>query len=395
MITMKIVFLTQNYPPTICGVGDHTYHLAQAMIEKGVEVHVICGAHQKVVQQDNVEVYPIVNQWNTEGMKIVLEQVKNIQRDWFIVQYVPHGFHDKGLPYILVSLYRAVSKLDVSILTIFHEVKIRPETAVKTRLISYLQGQIAYKLANISQKVVTSIDFYDNNLKNLSPKKKSIIPIASNIVPIKVSEGLKKHLKDVYKISADAKIVCTFGDRNISNYLQAFDALVKDYPNLIWLLCGKNSTPSVIWESRSYLRYVGELPANQIYQHLSLGDVFFMPDFVSEEGEGGTCNKSGSLACALSLGIPIVGSKGDMNNKGLVDGENILLTDIRNPKDVYQALESCLDSADLSAKLGRNARLFHDQSLRWAVSAEQFLALMGPSVKRVKTIQELEQIEEI
>ncbi len=390
-MTMKIVFLTRNYPPTICGVGDHTYHLAQAMIQMGVEVHIICSADQKVVQQDNITVYPIVKAWNTEGVTSIVELVKNIQPDWFIGQYVPHTYHPKGLPYILVSLYRAVLKLDVSILTVFHEVKIRPEKAVKTRLMSYLQGQIAYKLANLSEKVVTSIDFYDDNLKSLSAHKKTIIPIASNIIPIKVSDELKEQLKDKYVINPKAKVICTFGDRNISNYLVIFDALVKDYPNLVWLICGKNSTPSVIWESRSYLRYVGAMSGEQIYQHLSLGDVFFMPDPVSEEGEGGTCNKSGSLACALSLGIPIVGSKGDMNNKLLVDGQNILLADIRNPKDVYQALKSCLDSAELSAKLGRNARLFHNKSLRWSVSAEQFLTLMYPSVKRMNIPQKQEQ----
>ncbi len=380
---MKIVFLTRNYPPTICGVGDHTYHLAQALMGQGVEVHVICSADQKVIQQDDIKVYPVVNQWNTEGVLSVVHLLKNIQPDWFIVQYVPHAFHPKGLPYVLVSLYRAVSRLDISILTIFHEVKIRPEKGAKTRLMSFLQGRIAYKLSNMSQKVVTSIDFYDNNLKKLPHHKKTIIPIASNITPVKVSDVLKKQLKDRYQIDNDAKIICTFGDRQVLAYLPVFDRLVKEYPNLVWLLCGKNSTPPSVLASRNYIHYVGEMSAKRIYQHLSLGNVFFMPDPVSAEGEGGTCNKSGSLACALSLGIPIVGSKGDMNNKLLVHGENILLTDIRNETAIYESFKSCLDSERLSEHLGRNARLFHDQSLRWTVSAEKFLKLIYPSVSHV------------
>lgn len=394
-MTMKIVFLTQNYPPTICGVGDHTYHLAQAMIAQGVEVHVICSADQKVMQQDNLKVYPIVKQWNTEGVVSVAQLLKNIQPDWFIVQYVPHAYHPKGLPHVLVPLYRSVSRLDISILTVFHEVKIRPEKALKTRLMSFLQGRIAYKLANMSEKVVTSIDFYDDNLKKLPQTKKTIIPIASNIIPIKVSDTFKKQLKERYQIDQNAKIICTFGDRNIAGYLPIFDALIKDYPNLIWLLCGKNSTSAAIWESRNYLRYVGKMSSDRIYQHLSLGNIFFMPDTVSEQGEGGTCNKSGSLACALSLGIPIVGSKGDMNNRLLVDGENILLTDIRSTQAVYQSLKSCLDSDSLSQYLGRNARQFYDQSLQWSASAEQFLKLMDPSVNQLKIQREFEFLKEV
>ena len=383
---MKVVFLTRNYPPTICGVGDHTYHLATEMLSKGIKTHVICSADQ-IVQSNDINVYPIVKEWNTEGVGLVVDVLKKIQPHWLIVQYVPHAYHPKGLPFALLSLYRAVSQLNVSILTVFHEVKIRPERAIKTRLISFLQGQLAYKLSNRSSKVVTSIDFYDNNLKKLSADKKTIIPIASNILPIEVSLDVKQNLKEKYKISPDAKVICTFGDRNVSDYVPAFDRLLEDYPNLVWLICGKNKTPSVIWRSRSYFRYVGAMPTEQIYQHLSLGDVFFMPDFVSEEGQGGTCNKSGSLACAMSLGIPIVGSKGDMNNKLLVDGYNILLTDIRNPLAVYDALKLCLETQGLSTYLGHNARQFYEQSLTWTASAEQFLALMDPSVKRVKIPQ--------
>ena len=383
---MKVVFLTRNYPPTICGVGDHTYHLATEMLSKGIKTHVICSADQ-IVQSNDISVYPIVKEWNTEGVGLVVDVLKKIQPHWLIVQYVPHAYHPKGLPFALLSLYRAVSQLNVSILTVFHEVKIRPERAIKTRLISFLQGQLAYKLSNRSSKVVTSIDFYDNNLKKLSADKKTIIPIASNILPIEVSLDVKQNLKEKYKISPDAKVICTFGDRNVSDYVPAFDRLLEDYPNLVWLICGKNKTPSIIWRSRSYFRYVGAMPTEQIYQHLSLGDVFFMPDFVSEEGQGGTCNKSGSLACAMSLGIPIVGSKGDMNNKLLIDGYNILLTDIRNPLAVYDALKLCLETQGLSTYLGHNARQFYEQSLTWTASAEQYLALMDPSVKRVKIPQ--------
>ncbi len=391
---MKVVFLTRNYPPTICGVGDYTYHLATEMLRKGIKTHVICSA-DPIVESNDIPVYPIVKEWNTEGVSLVVDVLKKIQPDWFIIQYVPHAYHPKGLPFVLLALYRALSPLNISILTVFHEVKIRPERAIKTRLISFLQGQLAYELSNRSSKVVTSIDFYDNNLKKLSAEKKAIIPIASNILPIEVSLDVKQNLKEKYKISPDAKVICTFGDRNVSDYVTAFDKLLEEYPNLVWLVCGKNKTPSVIWRSRSYFRYVGAMPAEQIYEHLSLGDVFFMPDFVTEEGQGGTCNKSGSLACAMSLGIPIVGSKGDMNNKLLVDGDNILLTDIRNPLAVYDALKLCLEKQALSASLGHNARQFYEKSLTWAASADQFLALMYPSVKRVKIPQKQVLLKEL
>ena len=376
---MKIVFLTPNYPPTICGVGDHTQRLALEMVKKGIEIHVICSANQTPPPTDSplLTVHPVVKTWNTEGVISILNVVKTIQPDWFITQYVPHSYHQKGLSYILLFLYRQLRQLKTPILTIFHEVKIRPERAFKTRLMSYLQSVIAYKLSNMSAKIVTSIDFYDHNLKDISSDKKTIIPIGSNILPIDVSDLEKQNLRDKYKIEKNAKVVCTFGNRDISSFLPVFDSLSTDYPNLIWLICGKNNTPALVWPSRNYLRYVGSMSADDIYRHLSIGDVFFLPDYLSENGEGGTCNKSGSLACGLSLNIPIIGTKGDMNNQLLQDKENILLVDINDKNAVVNAFKSCFESPNFSRKLGNNARNLYDKQLIWKGLAQQLLEVMG------------------
>ncbi len=382
---MKIVFLTPNYPPTICGVGDHTHRLALEMMEKGVEIHVICSADQMPPPSDSplLTVHPVVKSWNTEGVTSIMDVVKMIQPDWFITQYVPHSYHPKGLSYILLFLYHQLNALKTPILTIFHEVKIRPQTAFKTRLMSYLQGLIGNKLSNMSAKVVTSIDFYDNNLKDIPSDKRTIIPIGSNILPIAVSDFKKQNLKNKYQIDANAKIICTFGNRDISSFLPVFDSLSTDYPNLIWLICGKNNTPSVVWPSRSYLRYVGPMSADDIYRHLALGDVFFLPDYLSINGEGGTCNKSGSLACGLSLNVPIIGTKGDMNNQLLKDKENILLVDINDKNAVINAFKACFESSNLSQKLGNNARELYDNALTWRVLSDAFLATMAFKAEKV------------
>lgn len=378
---MKIVFLTPNFPPTICGVGDHTYRLALEMMEKGIEIHVICSADQTPTPSDSqlLTVHPVVKTWNTEGVTSIVNVVKTIQPDWFITQYVPHSYHPKGLSYILLFLYRQLRQSKTPILTIFHEVKIRPETAFKTRLMSYLQGFIAHKLSNMSAKVVTSIDFYDNNLKDIPSDKKTIIPIGSNVLPIEVSNFDKHNLRKRYQIDTKAKVICTFGNRDVSSFLPIFDSLSTDYPHLIWLICGKNNTPSVVWTSRSYLRYVGPMSADDIYRHLSIGDVFFLPDYLSKNGEGGTCNKSGSLACGLSLNIPIIGTKGDMNNQLLVDKENILLVDINDKNAVVNAFKSCFESPSFSRKLGNNARDLYDKQLIWRGLADKFLKIMSNS----------------
>jgi glycosyltransferase involved in cell wall biosynthesis len=372
---MKIVFLTRNYPPTICGVGDYTHYLAQEMTQKGNEVSVICFDDQMPIQSDKIKVFPIVNRLNTEGVVAMSNLIKSIKPDWFITQYVPHGFHPKGLPFAFPKLYRQLNLLNVPILTVFHEVKIRPEKHLKTRILSFLQAKLADSIANKSAKIVTSIDFYKDYLKSFAHKI-SLVPIPSNIPPIDVKDDVKQHLRIKNNIPDNAKIICTFGDRDISSFLEAFDKLAIKHPELIWLICGKNSTPSLVLNSRSYIRYVGKMSAENIYQYLSLGTVFFMPDDINSAGEGGTSNKSGSLACAFSLGILIVATKGDLNNKLLMHEKNILLTEITNMSALFETLNRCFTTPNLASELGNNARELYNNQLKWSVVTDKILATM-------------------
>jgi glycosyltransferase involved in cell wall biosynthesis len=372
---MKIVFLTRNYPPTICGVGDYTHNLAQEMAQKGIEVSVICFDDQTPIQTDKITVFPVINRLNTEGSLAVVKLVKSIKPNWFITQYVPYGYHSKGLPFAFSHLYSQLNRRNVPIMTIFHEVKIRPEKHLKTRILSYLQGQIAESMADKSSKIVTSIDFYANNLKRFKHKI-SVIPVGSNIPIIEVEEALKTQLKLKNNIAENAKIVCTFGNRDISIFLTAFDALALKHPDLIWLLCGKNVTPSLVLDNRSYIRYLGKMSAEHIYQHLSLGHIFFMPEDINAKNEGGTSNKSGSLACAFSLGIPVIGIKGDMNNRLLSHGKNIVLVDMTHTTALFDALHACFSTPDLATELSKNAEEMYNNQLKWSLITDKILAAM-------------------
>jgi glycosyltransferase involved in cell wall biosynthesis len=373
---MTLVFITPNYPPTICGVGDHTFHLVQAMTKKGHDVHVICSANQKVKPVGEETIHAVVKNWqNTEGVSVATKIIADIKPNWVVVQYVPHGLHPKGLPFAILSLYKKLVQLNIPILTVFHEVRIRPEWGVKKQIASFLQTKIANRIAKMSAKVVTSIDFYAQLLHHWQHKM-TIVPVGSNILPLEISAYEKEQLKQKHSINEDALVICTFGNRDVSPYLTAFDQLEKDYPNLIWLMAGKTKTPSVFLESRGYIRYVGEMSADDIYRHLSLGEVFFMPDEINEKGEGGTSNKSGSLACACALGIPIVATKGDLNNALLINNENILLIDITDSDVLYNTLKSCLEDKNRRFHLGKNARKLYDEALQWDAQSNQFLSLM-------------------
>jgi glycosyltransferase involved in cell wall biosynthesis len=372
---MKILFITPNYPPTFCGVGDYNYHLAQEMARRGIEIHVICSANQKA--ESGLEtVYPLIKRWNREGVRHAEKIIQEVQPDWVVIQMIAYGYQPKGLPFTMLSLYSRLKKAGVKVATTFHEIRIKPEGSIKKWAVGQLQTYIAHRMRDMSDKVITSIDLYAAML-NAPSDKLSMIPIGSNIPPIDVSIEEIAALKRKHNINNTATIICTFGNRDITPYLPAFDKLVQYRPDTIWLISGRVHTPAEVLKSRDYIRYVGALPAEDIYRHLVLGDIFFMPDPVNEKGEGGTSNKSTSLACACSLNIPIVATKGDLNNALLVQGEKLLLVDINNTDVLYNTFKICLDQPDLCVKLGNNAYEFYQKHLSWTVLTDKFLGALA------------------
>ena len=348
------------------------------MAQKGAEVHIACATDQTASRPEGgITVHPVVQDWGKKGARDIEKALKSVRPDWAVVQYAPHNFHPKGLPFGVFAFYRAFLRQAVPVLTVFHEVRIRPWGGPKNAVVSFLQMRIANRLARASARVVTSIDIYAGYLRNWRHKT-ALVPVGSNIPPVAVAPARAQKIRERLGIAAGDPVVCTFGNRGISPYLAAFDSLAEDFPNLIWLICGRNPTPPDILSSRPYIRYVGEMGVSDVYEHLSLGDVFFTPDLVGQpRGDGGTCNKSGSLACGCSLGIPVVGAKGDMNNALLEHGKNILLVNILEKEALRGAIESCFSSKEKAAQLGRNARKLYDEALDWPVLAEKLLAHMS------------------
>ena len=374
---MTVAIIVPNYPPTICGVGDYTYLLIQELLKADLEVHVICSADQKPEPADKPFVYPIVEKWNKQGFQTALDKLETIQPDWVMVQYVPHGYDPRGLPIAILRFYKALTKKAYQVLTMFHEVRVRPGHKLSSRFISAVETYIAHQITRHSKQTVTSIDFYADLLRgSLTRGKIHILPIGTGIEPIAKNVLIQKELKERFDMPPNAPVVVTFGNRDVSEYIGAFDLLQKDYPDLIWLLCGKTSTPKAVLDSRPYFRVTGRLSAEDIYHALSLGDVAFLPEPVNARMEGGSSNKSTALACVFSLGVPVIGIKGDMNNTLLKHNVNIVLVHVFEEDSLYNALKKGLNTEG-GQKLGQGARHFYDTALSWDVLGKKFMDLMG------------------
>lgn len=104
MSVKHILFITNNFPPITCGVGDYTYKLAKALTQQSIRVSVLCAAKPEIVnskahfKKEGIDVFPLVKSWDKKGLSSLSDQFQNIDAEWVSLQYVPFSFHPKGVP---------------------------------------------------------------------------------------------------------------------------------------------------------------------------------------------------------------------------------------------------------------------------------------------------------
>ena len=108
---MKILFITNNLPPIVDGVGDYTYNIAKQFVEHEHEVYIICRNNPQInTQVQGMTILPIIDKWDRNCYKPIISIIQKKVIDVVSLQYVPHGFHPKGLPFSIIKLTKKIKK---------------------------------------------------------------------------------------------------------------------------------------------------------------------------------------------------------------------------------------------------------------------------------------------
>ncbi|MCX6967516.1 MAG: hypothetical protein NTZ46_07000 [Verrucomicrobia bacterium] len=174
---MRIAFLCGNLEPGRDGVGDYTRLLAAECIRQGHECRILalndCGEGGEEVQEcGGVQIQclrcPGSTSWKERFVK-ARDFLNGYDADWLSLQFVPYGFHPKGIPWCLThDLSALIGERPLQIM--FHELWIGFGAAapLKQRLVGALQRQcILRMIRKLKPRAVhTSNATYAGLLKN-------------------------------------------------------------------------------------------------------------------------------------------------------------------------------------------------------------------------------------
>lgn len=366
---MTIVLITNNFPPEVDGVGDYTYCLSRELNARGHQVHVICNTRARDAAADrNIRVYPIVEQWNAKHYEMALAQIRRIQPDWVLLQYVPYSFNAYGMPVSIVKFVRRIKSNGFSLFVFLHEFFIGLQwKAPKATLIALTQIWITRQLCKYADDIGTSTDHY---VRILQKWRRGIhqIPIGSIIpyVDLPPPNG---------KSGANFKII-TFGIRDVDVLLRFFTEMRKEIEGVTLIVCGKQRLPAGQTAVED-VHFTGYLPAEDIACWLSSADVFLLPDYVSNQGEGGTCLKSSALAAAFAVGLPIIGMKGKMNDRLLCELDAVQLVDYYDFETWKSAVLNIYRQRNGREQMRTSVRNFYDKHLAWRSIGDRYLQVLN------------------
>lgn len=393
----KILFLTNKFHPQVDGVGDYTFHLSKALLDKDYEISVITNdtwSDQASSIQSPYNIYPLASNWQSPLNWIrIYRKIAALNPHFTILQYVPYSFHRKGLPVGMVFLsfilrFFARGKF----LVFFHEVRIKINPRrLKSLLLGIPMWLISGSIHLLSDQSLTSNHYFRKLLKQYG-KDANVIPIGANIVPVKNIE-LPKLVKN--HLIANHLILSSFGFnlRGMEIIIPALTKLRKTIPNIKLLVLGKHipeAKERLLDNIRTFsledtIIIPDYLEPGELSACLAITDIFISMDpWNSLDQWNGSSTKSSTMASALAHEKPIIGVKGELTDSLLLNSKAIFFLDAPSSDSLVDAVQLLLKSRKSSRNISLEAFKIYNKFLSWEKIAATHTAILDNLIKTSK-----------
>jgi glycosyltransferase involved in cell wall biosynthesis len=341
--------------------------LLVALNDKHLKPGLCSLGHDGAINRKTMAVRLSSNENWRRRIAVVQKMVYEFQPDWISLQYVPYGYHCKGLPIFfsrhLVSLVGGFRWHFM-----FHELWIEPRGGLSAPLISILQKvHIANLCRSICpRKVHTSNEIYARKLARIGISA-SLLPLFSNIEKVPSQGSLRQKLVEECtpaSPASDVWIFLFFGSIHpgwdVDVFLERISHAARKAGKkaVILLSIGKNpcqehaslSSLRKIKTGFLHFREIGEMATSDISQFLQAAD------FGVATTPLGLLGKSGSAAAMASHGIPVVVPRIDvrldqnsLDKKGILPVDEFFEEKLRNPPRPHK-FDSVAEIAQLFLK---------------------------------------------
>jgi glycosyltransferase involved in cell wall biosynthesis len=304
----EILFMT-SYPPRECGIATYSNDLIKALNNKfsktlSIKVCALESGDESFKYSDEVK-YVLKTSLADKYGKLALKINKDDKIKIVLIQH-EFGFFNKQKNSFL-QLLKDITK---PVIVVFHTVLPHPDANLKTEIQTIAASCNAIIVMTHNSARILMNDY------DLKEEKISVIAHGTHLVTHLSREFLKK--KYGYK---GRKVLTTFGllssGKGIETTLKALPAIVKNNPDVLFLIIGKTHPEVLKQEGEQYrnsleamimsykltqnVKFINNyLPLPELLEYLQLTDIYL---FTTNDPNQAV---SGTFAYAMSCGCPII-----------------------------------------------------------------------------------------
>ena len=361
---MHFALLTQNAPPQICGIGDHSLRFADALRAAGHHATVLA---RRGLSEDGVEIVP--GEIGRDWLAAVVDRLDRFGSDHLILQYTPL-MYSSGRWRIERELLRCWRSLCArrSTSLIVHETFFRVWWYPPSLLRGMIQRALLRRFAAGSRNVFSASEPLHEEMSGWALARTPVfLPIGSNIP---VAEGDTPALRQSYGIAEREVVLALFGGGTSLKWSAGHVDMVEAKLNEAgiphcWLLLG--GIPRDWFSLTARVLSPGRLSSADLSAHLQLTDIFLMPHV------SGLSAKRGTLMAALEHALPVVGTRGPMTDAFWSTVAGVMLVDVANAAKFAAAVVALCPDRQRRQTLGRKNAEYYREKFAWPKIARKFL----------------------
>ncbi|PKB15948.1 glycosyltransferase [Flavobacterium sp. 5] len=351
----EILFIT-TYPPRECGIATYSQDLILALNKQFKKSFVIKIAALELQSEKHTYVDDIYAILETDNQNSYAELAKNINRNKTIeIVLIQHEFGlFRGNEDDFISFLKSINK---PILMVCHTVLPRPDEKFRQHVLEIDSIVDAFiVMTNNSARLLES-DY------NVISDKITVIPHGTHLV----EHSDKESLKEKYNLS-ERKIISTFGllssGKSIETTLDALQSIIKEEPEVLFLIIGKTHPSVVRHEGEQYRNFLkakikelqldnnvkfvdAYLPLDALLEYLQLTDIYL---FTSKDRNQAV---SGTFSYAISCGCPIISTPIPHAVEVLKNGTGVII-DFENSEQLAKNVINLLGNEQLRKDIALN-----------------------------------------
>lgn len=350
------ILIVSSYPPRECGIATYSQDLIKAI-------------NNKFSQSVSIQVCALES---GETSYPYPEEVKYTLKTSISANYEKMAYHINSDPSIHIVLiqhefgffhaqeqafHELISKITKPIVIVFHTVLPHPDVRLKLNV-----QRIAAFSTSIIVMTHTSADILIREY-NISKQQITVIPHGTHLVP-HLSE---KFLKEKYGL-IERKVLTTFGllssGKSVETTIDALPAIVKQCPEVIFLIIGKTHPEVVTHEGEKYremleqkvkqlsleghVRFINKyLALPELLEYLQLTDIYL---FTTNDPNQAV---SGTFAYAMSCACPII-STPIPHAKEVLTNDTGIIFNFRDSQQLADAVTRLFNDDELRRNMSTN-----------------------------------------